>query len=50
MDLLKCAIYTRVSTDEQAKEGYSLPAQEERLRELAKSFNWAVYQIYCDDG
>ncbi len=30
-DKLRCAIYIRVSTEDQAKEGYSLEAQEERL-------------------
>lgn len=47
---IKCAIYTRVSTEEQAKEGYSLEAQEDRLRVLARSFDWAVYKIYSDEG
>jgi site-specific DNA recombinase len=46
----RCAIYTRVSTEEQAREGYSLPAQEERLRAHAKSQGWAVYKLYMDDG
>ncbi len=46
----RCAIYTRVSTEEQAKEGYSLPAQEERLRAHARSQGWAVYKLYVDDG
>jgi site-specific DNA recombinase len=46
----RCAIYTRVSTEEQAREGYSLPAQEERLRSHAKSQGWAVYKLYMDDG
>jgi site-specific DNA recombinase len=47
---VRCAIYTRVSTDEQACEGYSLAAQEERLRSHAKSQGWAVYKLYMDDG
>lgn len=46
----RCAIYTRVSTEEQAREGYSLPAQEERLRAHANSQGWAVYKLYMDDG
>ena len=46
----RCAIYTRVSTEEQAREGYSLAAQDERLRSHAKSQGWAVYKLYCDDG
>ncbi len=48
--LVRCAIYTRVSTEEQAREGYSLPAQEERLRAHAKSQGWALYKLYVDDG
>ena len=48
--LVRCAIYTRVSTEEQAKEGYSLAAQEERLRAHAKNQGWAVYKLYMDDG
>ncbi len=46
----RCAIYTRVSTEEQAREGYSLAAQEERLRSHARSQGWAVYKLYMDDG
>ncbi len=48
--LVRCAIYTRVSSEEQAKEGYSLAAQDERLRSHAKSQGWAVYKLYVDDG
>jgi len=47
---VRCAIYTRVSTEEQAKSGYSLPAQEERLRAHAKSQGWTTYKVYVDDG
>jgi len=31
MDFLRCAIYTRVSADKQAKEGYSLEVQKIEL-------------------
>ncbi len=47
---LRCAIYTRVSTEDQAKEGYSLSAQEERLRAYAKSQGWIIHKLYVDDG
>ena len=47
---MRCAIYTRVSTEEQAKEGYSLSAQEERLRDHVKSHGWTTYNVYVDDG
>ena len=49
-DTVRCAIYTRVSTEEQAEEGYSLAAQDERLRSHAKSEGWAVDKLYMDDG
>ena len=50
MDIIKCAIYIRVSTDEQVKEGHSLEAQEERLRFFAKSQGWNIFKVYKDEG
>jgi DNA invertase Pin-like site-specific DNA recombinase len=47
---LKVAIYLRVSTTEQAKEGYSLGAQLERLRSFCKAREWEVSKEYIDDG
>ena len=47
---LRCAIYIRVSTEEQAKGGYSLEAQEERLRFFARSQDWSVHKIFEDKG
>ena len=38
-------IYVRVSTDEQAREGYSIRAQEEKLRSYAALKNWHVYSL-----
>lgn len=43
-------IYIRVSTDEQATEGFSLAAQEERCRQFAQSQGWTVDEVYRDDG
>jgi site-specific DNA recombinase len=43
-------IYIRVSTDEQAKEGFSLAAQEERCRQFIQSQGWEVDEVYRDDG
>ncbi len=48
--LVKVAIYLRVSTMEQAKEGYSLGAQLERLRNYCKAREWEVSREYIDDG
>jgi DNA invertase Pin-like site-specific DNA recombinase len=47
---VKVAIYLRVSTTEQAKEGYSLGAQLERLRNYCKARDWEVAKEYIDDG
>jgi len=47
---LKAALYTRVSTEDQAKEGFSLDSQVERLRSYCSARGWVVYQEYVDDG
>lgn len=46
----KVALYTRVSTDEQAKEGYSLEAQLNRLKAHCVTQEWDIQAIYIDDG
>ena len=48
--MLGTGIYVRVSTEEQAQEGYSIRAQEEKLRDYARIKEWPVYKIYIDDG
>ncbi len=42
--------YIRVSTEEQAKEGYSIPAQKERLDAFAKSQGWTITEYYIEEG
>lgn len=44
------AIYTRVSTREQALEGYSLDAQERLLVDYCKARKYQIYEIYTDKG
>jgi len=44
------AIYVRVSTEEQAEQGYSLDVQKERLIAFCKSQGWDDTKIYIDDG
>ena len=44
------AIYCRVSTEEQAKEGYSLAAQERFCRDYAEKQGFSVAKVYIDDG
>ncbi len=46
----RVAIYVRVSTEDQAKEGFSLDAQLERLRSYCSARGWAVHREYVDDG
>jgi DNA invertase Pin-like site-specific DNA recombinase len=48
--LVKVAIYTRVSTEDQATEGFSLAAQRERLLAYCTAHGWDVFGIYEDDG
>src|SRR6266581_3833543 len=47
---VRVAIYTRVSTEDQAKEGFSLDAQRERLQAYCLARDWAVAATYIDDG
>lgn len=47
---MKVATYVRVSTDEQAKEGFSIPAQRERLRAFCESQGWEIVEEYIEEG
>ena len=47
---LKAIGYVRVSTEEQAREGISLEAQEERIRAFAKAKAWILDEIIIDRG
>ncbi|MBU2052992.1 MAG: recombinase family protein [Nanoarchaeota archaeon] len=44
------AIYIRVSTEEQARHGVSLAAQEEALKNYASALGYAIFNIYKDEG
>lgn len=43
-------IYKRVSTLDQKQEGFSLPEQEEKLREFCKFKGYQIYKVYDDAG
>ena len=47
---LRVAIYTRVSTEDQAKEGFSLDAQLDKLKSYCKARGWEIAGEYIDDG
>lgn len=43
-------IYIRVSTEEQAKEGYSIAAQRKKLIAFCESQDWKEYRVFADEG
>jgi len=50
MNETRVALYPRVSTQEQAKEGYSIGEQIERLTKYCEAMGWTIYKIYTDAG
>ena len=50
MDMVRAALYIRVSTEEQVREGYSVDAQKENLIRYAKFKGYSVVGIYADEG
>ncbi len=46
----RVALYIRVSTQEQAQEGYSVGEQKERLIAYCKAHDWLIADIYVDGG
>src|SRR5256712_1206434 len=47
---VRVAVYARVSTEDQAKEGFSLEAQRERLEAYCLARDWSVAARYVDEG
>ena len=52
MDDIKkvCGLYMRVSTEDQAREGFSLPEQKERLEAYCKFKGFVIKDYYTDAG
>lgn len=48
--IMRVGCYIRVSTQEQAKEGYSIGAQTERLKSYCVARGWVASQMYTDPG
>lgn len=46
----KVAIYVRVSTTNQAEEGYSIEEQKDKLSSYCNIKDWSIYNIYTDGG
>lgn len=47
---MRVVLYLRVSTDEQAKEGYSLESQLEKLKAFCFSQGWEIVKVYREEG
>ena len=48
--MISASVYIRVSTEDQAKEGYSLEVQREYLEAFAKREGLEIFKLYQDDG
>jgi site-specific DNA recombinase len=48
--ITRVAIYTRVSSQEQAEKGTSLESQEEQLEAFCKVQKWEIFNHYTDPG
>jgi site-specific DNA recombinase len=46
----RVVIYIRVSTQEQAQEGYSIQAQKDKLTAYCIARDWIIHEIYVDGG
>ena len=47
---MRVALYPRVSTLEQARDGYSINEQTERMTKYCEAKGWVVHKIYTDAG
>jgi len=45
---IKAVGYVRVSTEEQAREGLSLDAQEEKIKAYCTAQGWRLVRLYRD--
>ena len=46
--ITRAALYIRVSTEEQAQEGWSIDAQERALRSFCQAKDWQNVEVYRD--
>ena len=46
----RVALYIRVSTEEQANSGYSLPEQRRTLEQYAERLGWQIIDVVADEG
>lgn len=48
--MIRCAIYDRVSTDLQVRDGLSLDAQKQALTDYALAHHYTIVDYYTDEG
>ena len=48
--MVRAALYIRVSTEEQVREGYSVDAQKANLEKYAKEKGYEIVGVYADEG
>lgn len=44
------AVYTRVSTDDQARDGYSLDMQFKKIKNHCENYEYEIYKVYEEPG
>ena len=47
---MRCALYIRVSSDEQRRKGFSLPEQRNTLYKYAEEKGYTIVDLYADEG
>lgn len=47
---METGLYVRVSTEEQAMEGYSVRGQVEKLQAYVSAKSWSIFDVYLDEG
>ena len=47
---MRAALYIRTSTEDQAREGFSLDAQAEQLKAYCRDNNWEISDFYREEG
>lgn len=47
---MRCALYIRVSSDEQRRKGFSLPEQKKTLYKYAEEKGYTIVDLYADEG
>lgn len=50
IEIKKAVVYVRVSTEEQAKHGYSLAQQETECREFAEKQGFKIDRVFIEEG